>query len=455
MRSFPGGTHPPERKMVAHDSLVQPVLPSSNMVWIPVTQGGRPNQPLVKVGDKVARGQKIAESSEFMSAPVHSSVSGTVKKLEPHLVTGNSDVPCFVIQIDKDEREEFLEPLDPFHCTKEEALARVKEAGIAGMGGASFPAHVKLNPPKGTKIEYVIANGAECEPYLCADAAAMFRYADDIAEGLAITMHITGAHTGIILIEDNKHFLKGELDRALSKQGSLHSTQTFELKIAPTKYPQGGEKNITLAAVGREIPAGGLPAHIGCVVQNVATLRAIAEAFNLGKPLIDRSLTISGGAVVKPINIVAPIGTRVSDLIPQHIALKDGVMKIISGGPMMGFAMKSPEFPIQKNTSGVLFLTKDEVNTEEETSCIGCARCLSVCSCQISPVLIVRSLKANDMDKALYYGLMDCVECGACAYICPARIKLVQHFKIGKAKFRAESQKKAARAAALQAKEGK
>ncbi len=451
IKSFKGGVHPPEHKAVLPESEVLAVKPSSNMVWIPVTQGGMPNAPLVNIGDKVARGQKIAETDKFMSAPVHSSVSGTVKKIEPHLVTGNSETLCIGIQIDEENREEFMEPLDPFTCTKEEAVKRIREAGITGMGGASFPTHVKLSPPPNTKIDFVIANGAECEPYLCTDAATMFRFADLIADGLAITMRITGAAKGIIALEDNKKNLVPILEKALAKLKSnpiAAGAYDMSVTLCKTKYPQGGEKTLVDAVTGREIPSGGLPFQIGCVIQNVGTLKAISEAFRMGKPLIDRALTLGGGACKTPLNIIAPIGTCIGDLIPNVIELKHGVVKIISGGPMMGFAMKNADFPIQKNTSGVLFLTKEEVSLEEESPCIGCGKCISVCSCRLSPVLIIRALKAGDTQEAIRCGLLDCVECGTCAYICPARIKLVQRFKIGKQLVREEKQKREAKAAA-------
>ncbi len=437
--------HPPERKAVLAESEVVSVTPSSKMVWIPVTQGGAPNTPLVKVGDDVVRGQKIAESDKFMSAPVHTSVSGKVKKIEPHLVTGNRDALCIAIQISgetEEVQEAFMPPLDPFSCTKEEALQRIREAGLTGMGGASFPVHVKLTPPKDAKIEYVLGNGAECEPYLCTDAASMYHNAEEIIDGTSIVMRITGAAKGIIALEDNKKHLVPVLEKAIAKikeQRSGTEYTDISVQLCKTQYPQGGEKNITSAVVGREIPSGGLPFQIGCVIQNVGTLKAVSDAFRKGMPLIDRPLTLSGGACENPVNIIAPIGTCIGDLIPEVIRLKEGVTKILSGGPMMGFAMKSADFPVQKNTSGVLFLSREEVNLEEENPCISCGKCIQACSCHLAPVLMVRALKANDFNEAVRCGLMDCVECGGCSFVCPARIKLVQRFRVGKQLFREET----------------
>ena len=443
MRSFKGGVHPPEKKDISSKEGIRCVLPSTKMVWIPITQGGAPNMATVKVGDKVAKGQVIAKADAFVSAPVHSSVSGTVKKIEPHLVTGNSEQMCISIQIDEEGREELLPPLDPFTLDKAGTLARIKEAGITGMGGASFPTHVKLSPPPDAKIEYVIANGAECEPYLCIDAATMYFNAKEVVDGISIVMHMQNCSKGIIAIEANKKDLLPILQEAISLCPNPNK-DGISIVVCKTKYPQGGEKTLVQAVLGRQIPSGGLPFQIGCIIQNVGTLKAISDAFRLGLPLINRPLTISGGAVEKPVNIVAPIGTCIGDLIPEVVTLKDGVTKIISGGPMMGFAMKSADFPVQKNTSGVLFLTEEETSLQEEDPCIGCARCVGACSCYLSPVLMVRALKTGKLDDAVKLGLMDCVECGACSFICPAHIKLVQRFRIGKQLLRLKKAKEAA-----------
>lgn len=457
IKTFKGGVHPQSMKLISPDAEIKRVAPSTHTVCIPVTQGGAENTLLVKVGDTVARGQKIAESDKFMSCPVHASVSGKVKKIETHEAIGNADKLCVAIEDDGLNTESFMPVLDPFTCTLEEALARVREAGITGMGGASFPTHVKLSPPKGTKIDYVIANGAECEPYLCIDAATMQQNAGDIVDGLAIVMRITGADQGIIAVEENKRDVLPALEEAIRKAKSNpvgKGAYDISIQVCKTKYPQGGEKNITSAVVGREIPSGGLPFQIGCIIDNVATLKAISEAFRLGKPLIDRPLTISGGACGNPQNIIAPIGTCISDLIPEVITLKDNITKIISGGPMMGTAMKNASFPIEKNTSGVLFLTKAETTLEEEDTCLGCGKCVEICSCRLAPVLIVQALARKDLDEAIRCGLNDCVLCGTCAYVCPARMQLIQKFKIGKQLVRERMIKEKAKQAAEKAKVG-
>lgn len=444
-KSFKGGIHPPERKGTTESFPLTPAFPSTKMVWIPVTQGGMPNTPLVKPGDIVALGQKIAAADANMSVPVHASISGTVKKIETRLVPGNIEVPCIVIEADESGSTDFMAPLDPFTCTKEVALERVRDAGLVGMGGASFPTHVKLKPPVGTHIEYLLANGAECEPYLTVDGRIMEEHASAVVDGIAIAMHITGARTGLILIEDNKRWLLPTLKKAIANQKANPvgaGAHSISVKVCRTKYPQGGEKMLIKAAIGREVPSGRLPSVVGCVVQNVGTLKALSEAFRLGKPLIERALTISGGACAAPGNYVVPVGTLMGDLIPEVIPLHPGVVKIISGGPMMGCAMKSAAFPVQKSTSGILFLTEKETLLQEESACIGCGRCIVACNCRLSPVLMDRALRADNLPEAIRCGLLDCVECGSCSYVCPARIQLVQRFRVGKQRVRAERQKK-------------
>lgn len=446
--TFKGGTHPPEKKELSKDKAILAVFPSSKTVCIPVTQGGALNQPLVAVGDSVARGQKIAEIDEFISAPVHSSIAGVVRSIENRLVSGNVEALCFIIEADGSDKTDFLSILDPYTCTQEQAIERVREAGIVGMGGGAFPSHVKLNPPSGKVIDCILANAAECEPYLTIDERTLIESADDVIDGLAIVMQITGAKSGIIVLEDNKIHVLKILSDAIEKAGY---SEKIGIKLCKTKYPQGGEKNIIKTAVGREIPRGGLPTDVGCIVHNVGTLCAISEAFRKGMPLIDRAFTVSGGACTSPKNLKVPIGTLVSDLMPEYFTSLDEVKKIISGGPMMGFAMKSADFPVQKNTSGVLFLTAAESNLTNENPCINCGRCIKNCSCRLAPVLIARALKNNDIKTATNYGLMDCVDCGTCACVCPANIKLVQRFRLGKMIAR----KKAANAKAkAKAKEG-
>ena len=429
LHTFRGGIHPKEMKELSNKCPVTPAFPASKTVTIPVTMGGAPNTPVVKVGDVVKKGQVIANGEKFMNCPVHASVAGTVKKIANNLVTGNGLAQCIVIQVDDSDATDFMEPLDPFACGHDEALARIKNAGIVGMGGASFPAHVKLNPPEDKEIEYVLVNAAECEPYLTCDERTMQEIPGKVIDGLAIVLNLVGA-AGIIALEDNKSYIKPLLEAEIENKGY---GDDISVCLVKTKYPQGSEKFIVESCLGIEIPSAKLPADAGCIICNVGTVCAISDAFRLGMPLIERSLTISGGAVENPCNIRVPIGTLISDLIPDTFSLKEGAaVKCISGGPMMGFAMSSTGFPVAKGTSGVVFLTEKETSLFEEDPCISCARCANTCAMHLSPVMMLRSLKEGNIDRAKRFGLMDCIECGCCAFVCPSRIKIVQRIRLGK-----------------------
>ncbi len=432
--TFKGGIHPNDAKELSRGKPITNLFPASKTVTIPITMGGAPNTPIVKVGDKVIRGQIIANGTSPMSCPVHASITGTVKKIVDHLVAGGADVPCIVIEESKDSPDErqqtsFLEPLEPFTATREELIARIHDAGITGMGGASFPTHVKFNYPATAKIEHLIINAAECEPYLTIDESLLNERADTVLDGIIIAQQIVNA-PAIIALEQNKSFL---LDSLNSKIANLKNLK-YEIKvcIVKTKYPQGAEKNLITALTKKEVPSGSLPFTTGCIICNVGTTFAISEAVRLGKPLIDRPLTISGGACETPMNIIAPIGTLVSDLIPEPIKLKENVSKILSGGPMMGMSMDCTDFPIVKGSSGILFLTKKESPVLKTMPCINCGMCINVCPMQLTPVLMRRDIDAGDISLAKNKGLLDCIECGSCSYVCPSDVPLVQTFKVGK-----------------------
>ncbi|MDR2369873.1 MAG: RnfABCDGE type electron transport complex subunit C, partial [Treponema sp.] len=298
------------------------------------------------------------------------------------------------------------------------------------MGGAGFPTHVKLNPPPGKHIDTIIADGAECEPYLTTDEAIMTEKPDFLIKGLAIVMKISGVNRAIIGMEDNKARLIPLLEQEL-RLGNIPGD--VSIGLCRTRYPQGGEKMLITALTGREVPSGGLPMDAGCIVSNVGTFIAIAEAFVLGKPLIDRDLTVSGGACKIPKNIRVPIGTSLLNLSAEFMDVDHSKLaKILYGGPMMGNAVPSLEIPIQKNTSGIILMTKEETAADPEGYCIRCSRCIKNCPCRLSPVIMNTSLEEGDLDYAIKAGLLDCIECGSCTYVCPARIKLVQRFRIGK-----------------------
>lgn len=447
--TFKGGIHPKEMKELSNQCPITPAFPASKLVYIPVTMGGAPNAPCVAVGDLVSKGQIIANGDKFMNCPVHSSVSGKVKKIQKCLVTGNQEVPCIIIEADDENRTSFMEPLDPFTCETADALKRIKDAGIVGMGGASFPAHVKLNPPEDKTIDYVLINAAECEPYLTCDERTMQEQTEKFVDGVAIVCKIVGAQA-IIVLEENKEYIKPQILEEINKKGYADD---ISICIVKTKYPQGSEKFIVNAALGIEIPSAKLPADAGTIICNVGTVCAISDAFRLGMPLIERSLTISGGAVEKPCNLRVPVGTLVSDLAPEFYQVKEGeVAKIISGGPMMGFAMPSTAFPIAKGTSGITFLAKNDTYLGDEDQCISCGGCVSTCAMRLSPALMIRELKAGNIAKAKRFGLMDCIECGCCAFVCPAHINIVQRIRIGKGIVRQQMAEERAKAAAAAAK---
>jgi electron transport complex protein RnfC len=423
-------------------------------VVIPINQHfGAPNKSLVNVGDRVKRGQKIADAAASgpMTVPVHASISGVVKKIEPRTQSNNTEGICVLIEAEGDVEEEFLPSLDPFSCTKEEALARIREAGIIGMGGAGFPCHVKLSPPPNKPIDIIIADGAECEPYLTTDEAVLTEKPNLLILGLIIVMKITGVKKAIIGMEDNKTKLLPMLEREIRLNEKASSIGDIGIGLCRTRYPQGGEKLLITALTGREVPSGGLPMDAGCIVQNVGTLVAIAEAFSLGKPLVDRDLTVSGGACGTPKNIRAPIGILLPDLPPVFMEIEYGkIRKILFGGPMMGNAVPNLNIPVQKNTSGIILMTAAETVAEPEGPCIRCGRCIRNCPIRLSPVIMNMALEAGDLDEAVTAGLMDCIECGSCTYMCPARIKLVQRFRVGKGRLRIRQQARQAAQTAVQ-----
>jgi electron transport complex protein RnfC len=442
LKTFKRGVHLPERKDATTGKPYE-FFPLPKQVVIPINQHfGAPNKSLVAVGDTVRRGQKIADAANPgpMTVPVHASISGIVKKIEVRTQSNNTEGLCIVIEATEIEGEEFLPPLDAFSCTKEEALARIREAGLVGMGGAGFPVHIKLSPPPAKPIDLIILDGAECEPYLTTDEAAIREKTDLLIEGLCIMMQITGVKKAIIGMEDNKAFLVPVLENAIKK-----STHGFDIivELTKSKYPQGGEKMLISALIGKQVPSGGLPMDTGCIVQNVGTTIALAEAFQLGKPLIERGLTVSGGACKTPKNIYVPIGSIITDFPNDFMEIDtDKLRKIIFGGPMMGNAVPKLDIPIQKNTSGIILMTASEAANFAETPCIRCGRCIKNCACFLTPVMINVGLNSDDLDGAVKAGLMDCVECGTCAYVCPARIKLVQRFRVGKQRVRALQSKK-------------
>ena len=430
MRTFPGGIHPHDFKNFSKDAAIEE-LPLPKKVIIPINQHiGAPAKPIVKKGDEVLAGQLVAESGGFVSIPMHASISGKVTKIArfPHPtgamvqgieITGDSEDKW--IELDDDDKYLELPP--------DEMKKRIADAGICGMGGAGFPTHVKLSPPKEKPIDTMIINGVECEPYLTSDYRVMLEQADDILSGLKILMKIVGAKKGIIGIEANKPDAIKKIKNLVKNEVNI---EVIELKL---KYPQGAEKQLIYAATRRKVPnKGGLPMDVKVVVQNVGTAISVYEAVRYKKPLIDRVITVSGKIVKKPKNIKARIGTLFADLLDFCEGTTAEIGKIISGGPMMGFAVSTLETPMIKGSSGLLLFDKKEAQREAECTCLRCGRCVDVCPMELVPSLIAHSVRYDDFEMADKYGVMDCIKCGSCAYVCPSHIKLIQWIDIGKIK---------------------
>lgn len=427
---FKGGAHPPDSKAMAAASPLHRIpLPAT--LTISMSQHlGAPAVPCVAVGDHVAKYQPIARQKGLISADIHAPATGVVKEILPSAPTPSGrSAPAIVIATEDGGDEQPLTPLpDWSQLVHDDLVGRIREAGVVGMGGAGFPTAVKLFPPIDKPIDTIIVNGAECEPYLCADSRLMAEHADEIAEGCAIMRKILSAKTIRVAIEENKP----EAIRAMEKAFAALDGDVAMLPLR-TLYPQGAEKMQIFAATGRTVPMGGLPMDVGCVVENAGTVFAIREAVVRGIPLVERTTTVAGGAAASGANLVAPIGTPFADLVAAAGGTRGEVAKVICGGPMMGFAIPSLEITTTKTSSGLLLFAPDEVECFSSTPCINCSRCVAACPLRLQPNMMSRAVEADDIDLAERTGVMDCFECGACAYVCPARRPLVQHFRRAKA----------------------
>lgn len=427
-RTFKGGINPPGYKELTNG---KPIVKANDpkVVYIPLQQHiGAPCRAIVEVGQYVKMGEKIGESISFISAPVHSSVSGTVKSIE-YLYTPSGKKSDTVI-IESDGLDELHESIKPRGSLEElssaEIIEIVREAGITGLGGAGFPTHVKLSPPVDKHVDIFILNGAECEPFLTPDHRSMLEMFERIIFGTKAIMKALNVKEGIIAIEKNK------LDAIEAFKEVLKDTDNIKIVAMETKYPQGDEKRIINAILGREVPSGGLPADVGCVVNNVATAKAIGDAIIEGKPLYERIVTVTGHLVKEPKVFQAKIGTPIQELIDQCGGFVESPHKIIIGGPMMGKSQFTTTVPVIKTTGGILGLSEKETRSEKVQPCIRCGRCLDVCPVYLQPVLISAYSLKDDFDMAKEYNALDCVECGACSYICPAKRPLSESIKIAK-----------------------
>ncbi len=422
--TFIGGIHPHDGKDLSKDKPIKDVLPKGELVY-PLSQHiGAPAVAIVKKGDKVLVGQKIAEAAGGVSSPVYATVSGTVKAIEPRRVVTGDKVMSIVVENDGIYEEvewPVVKPLE--ELTGEEIIHLIKEAGIVGMGGAGFPTFIKLSPNEPEKIEYVIVNGAECEPYLTSDYRKMLEEPEKLINGLKIVLSLFVNARGILAVEDNKPDCI-ELLKKLTKD-----EPKIVVKALKTKYPQGSERHLIYATTGRAINSSMLPAEAGCVVNNVDTIIAVYNAVTEGRPLMYRIVTVTGDAIAEPCNLRVRIGTNYRELVEEAGGFKVKPVKIISGGPMMGFGIFDLDVPTTKTSSALLCLSRDDVSSMEQTACINCGRCVEACPGRIVPSKLAEYAEHYEEEAFVKNNGMECCECGCCSYVCPAKRPLTQVIK--------------------------
>ncbi len=438
-KSFRGGIHPDDRKRYTASKPIK-VAPVPEKVIIPVRQHiGAPCSPIVAVGDLVKKGQVIAEAQAFVSSPIHASTSGKVVEIAeyPHPVFGS----CTAIVIESDGQDEWVEGLplkrDWKAIENSEIKEIIRQSGMVGMGGATFPTHIKMAPPAEKPIHTLILNGAECEPFLTADHRVMLEQSERIVTGMQISMKVLSVSKGYIGIEENKPDAIAVLTKACNGIDGL------EVVALQTKYPQGAEKTLISVICGTDVPSGGLPMDVGVVVQNVGTVVAIADAVEKGIPLIERVTTVTGGCVAEPQNLLFRIGTTFAQAVLACGGFIQKPVKVIMGGPMMGMAQRTLDVPIIKGTSGILALSETDVNVGPERPCIRCGRCVEACPMGLVPSMlsVLAERRAYSVAKE-EYDLLDCVECGSCVYVCPAKRNIVHYVKLSKAQNAAMAAKK-------------
>ena len=425
--TFKRGIHPNEAKQLSENVPINVLLPGvNNEMVFPLSQHlGAPCKPIVEIGQKVLLGEKIGDSDAFVSAPIHSSVSGVVKDIRPHLTVIGTIVNSIIIENDGELTEhESIKPRDTYDdLSKDEILSIIRGAGIVGLGGAGFPTHVKLSPPPDKKIDTVIVNGCECEPYLTTDNRVMIEEADRIIIGLKIIQKVIPNAKGYIAIEENKP----EAIEAMKK--ACENIPNIEVAIHKTKYPQGAEKQLINALTNREVPSGKLPSDVGCIVNNVDTVIAIHRAVLRGRPLMRKVVTLTGGAIKNPGNYKARLGTKLCDFVEMAGGFKCSPAKIVVGGPMMGVAIYDINVPVVKTTSGVLFLTEEEAYIPPEQNCIRCGQCVEHCPAGLLPLELNTDVLRENSAMFLKHNGLECIECGSCSYICPAKRRLAQSIR--------------------------
>ncbi|MDR2092252.1 MAG: electron transport complex subunit RsxC [Azoarcus sp.] len=430
------GVHPRDYKRPAADAPVR-VMPMPERLYLSLAQHlGAPARPAVLVGQKVKKGEKLADPQGPVSAAIHAPTSGVIAAIGEISAPHPSGLPVQAIILEADGRDEWSDALttcdNPLGLDPDEIGRRVADAGVVGMGGATFPSALKLSSSRKAGVTTLVMNGGECEPYLSCDDRLMRDEAETIIDGIRLMLHATGAKDAIVGIEDNKPEAIAAMRKAAAAWGDVR------VRPIPARYPMGSEKQLVQTLTGREIPAGALPAAVGVVVHNVGTARAVSEAVRLGRPLVSRLLTVNGGCVVAPGNVVAPVGALVEDVIAFAGGIEGSPARLVMGGPMMGVSLPHARTPVIKGTSGILALDAAQADDRREEACIRCASCARACPIQIMPLEIARHIRGNDLKGAVGLGLKDCIACGCCAYVCPAHIPLVQYFAHAKGTLAAE-----------------
>jgi electron transport complex protein RnfC len=434
--TFPHGVHPPERKSFAENAAIE-IMPPPKKVMIPLLQNvGAPSKPAVKAKAVVAFGDKIADAGAFVSAPIHTPIAGKVMKTGTATLPNGRHVPAMPIKADGEQLsgqalwDEIFggewprEGLEKY--SDQEIIDAIQNAGVVGLGGATFPTHVKYVPNEEKPIDTVMINGCECEPYLTSDYRMMLEVPEPIITGALLLGQVTHAKRIIIGVEDNKPKAVEALRKAAAGTG-------IQIAVFKTKYPQGSEKQLILAATGRAVPLGGLPLDVGVAVSNISTAAVVARAVLRGKPLTHRVISVTGAGIRSPKNLLAPMGISMGEMIDFCGGLTPDAARIVAGGPMMGFAFSDMATPVTKGTSGITVLTRADLKRQAETNCVRCGRCVDACPMNLVPSKLALASRKKDIDLAQMYNIMACFECGSCAYICPAQIPIVQLVRTGKA----------------------
>lgn len=425
LKTFKGGMHIPDHKEETNKIPIRKIDGAPVHIFPLQQHIGARLDPKVSVGDYVKVGQVIADSDALLSAPIHSSISGTVIDIKPCLHPSGAEVTAIYVENDfKDEMSDTIVPIKLAGMTKEDIIHTIRMAGIVGMGGAGFPTHIKLSPPKDKKITHIIVNAAECEPYLTSDHRLLLEQTEDILDGLKICMKLLGLEKGHIGIEANK---MDAVDAIMKKKDD-----SIEVCVLKTKYPQGGEKQIIKAVTGKKVPMGGLPADVGAIVINVDTAFSIANIFKRGIPTISRVITVSGDAIKNPCNLEVRLGTPIENVIEAAGGFSGDVKKLILGGPMMGSAIYSVKIPTIKTTSAILALSHAASVFDENSPCIRCGKCVKACPMHLMPLNLAKYAEKGDLEMCEEYKIMNCIECGLCSYLCPGKRGPVQNIRLAK-----------------------